>query len=538
MIYQFGEYVLDTAIFELQRAGARVSVEPQVFSLLLHLIENRDRVVSKDDLIYAVWDNRAISDTTLSSRIFAIRRAVGDTGQAQAVIQTIPRRGFRFVAAVTINDEGPTPALPTSDDDLEAVPPAIERPGGGDAAVKSRDATADSVQPTTVLPTIAVLPFDNASAGLDEYFCDGLTEDIISNLTHFSEIRVIASRSSFQFKNRELNLAEIANSLNTNFIVDGSVRRDGDRLRIAVQLVETTTEVTLWADRYDRQMADIFAVQDAVTHMIVASLGVKMQDAALTRSLRKSPAELNAYDYLLQARRYTSSLDEKTHAEARDLLEKAITLDQNYAEAHALLANVYLAEHRFGVNPRPDPVDRALKMALIATRLDPQNAYAHCWLAIVHFFRKDNGKFEAEAKRALDLNPNDPEILADIGHYLAFMGAFERGIELSKRAQQLNPLHPGWYHFSFAQFHYHKRMYEDTLLDIQRISMPNFYWTYLLGAAALGQLGRPEANASLRQLEKLKPGISVVAEMHKWNLAADDFDHILAGLRKAGLPAE
>ena len=174
------------------------------------------------------------------------------------------------------------------------------------------------------------------------------------------------------------------------------------------------------------------------------------------------------------------------HAEARDLLEKAVALDPNSADAHALLANVYLAEHRFDTNPQPDPIGRALAMAQTATRLDPQNAYARCWLAIVYFFRGENDTFEAEAGRALALNPNDPEILADIGHYLAFMGAFERGVELSRRAQALNPLHPGWYYFSFARRHYDARDYEAVLADVERIALPHFYWTHLLRAAAFG----------------------------------------------------
>jgi TolB-like protein/tetratricopeptide (TPR) repeat protein len=514
MIYRFGEYHLDTVKIEFNRDGEALDIEPQVFSLLQHLVENRDRVVSKDELIGAVWDGRAISDTTLSSRIFSLRRAIGDTGQAQTLIRTIPRRGFRFVGEVTVN------------------------------AAPSESAGADPLWPlsdvmhckATVMLTLAVLPFKKSSNGLDEYFCEGLTEDIIFNLTPFSEIRVIAGGSSFQFKDRSLSVPEIAKRLQADFIVDGSVRRDGERLRIAVQLVEAASGVSIWADRYDREMSDLFAVQDAVTHMIVASLGVKIQNAALTRSLEKSPSNLDAYDCLLRARRYTATLNEEMHAEARDLLEKAISIDPNYADAYALLANVYLAEYRFDANPRPDPVNRALTMALTATRLDPENAYAHCWLAIVHFFQKDNAKFEAEAKRALDLNPNDPEILADIGHFLAYMGEFDRGTELSRRAQALNPLHPGWYHFASARYHYHEGAYEEMLVDIARISMPDFYWTHLLNAAALGQLGREEAARSLEQMNKLKPDISVAAEMHKWNLAPDDFDHIMEGLRKAGHP--
>ncbi len=519
MIYRFGDYALDTAIYELSRSGERVAIEPQVFSLLQHLVMNRDQVVSKDELIAAVWNGRAISDTTLSSRIFAARRAVGDNGEAQAVIRTIPRRGFRFVGEVSRGDE-----------DGSRTDPARGVPPGSHASV-----TAVDMRPATEVPTLAVLPFKNLSDVFDEYFSDGLTEDIIANLSYFRELRVIASSSSFQFKTRAIALTQLAAELNADYIVDGSVRRAWGGVRITVQLIDATTGVSLWAGQYDREMKDIFAVQDEVTRMIAASLGVKLQDAALTRALRKSPTELDAYDCLLHARRYTATLSAKMHAEARDLLEKAIALDPNYADAHALLANVYLAEHRFDTNPRPNPVGRALKMAETAILLDPQNAYAHCWCAIVHFFRGENGKFEAEAQRALSLNPNDPEILADIGHYLAFMGEFERGIELSRRAQQLNPLHPGWYHFSFARHHYHQCAYEDMLVDVQCISMPDFYWTHLLNTAALGQLERREAGASLKQIQKLKPEFSASAELRKWNAAPHDFEHIMEGLRKAGL---
>jgi len=251
--------------------------------------------------------------------------------------------------------------------------------------------------------------------------------------------------------------------------------------------------------------------------------------------MKKSPAELDAYDCVLRARRYTAALSAPSHAEARDLLERAIALDPTSADAHALLANVYLAEHRFDTNPRPDPMGRALRMAETATRLDPQNAYARCWLAIVHFFRHENEKFEIEAQRALDLNPNDPETLADIGHYLSFMGAFERGVALSRRAQALNPLHPGWYHFSFARKHYAEKDYEAVLADIERAGLPEFYWSHLLSAAALGQLGRPAAAAALARMFSLKPDMRVRDELLKWNADDDDLAHLMAGLEKAGL---
>jgi len=518
MIYRFAEFALDTELYELTRDGAPVAVEPQVFSLLLHLIENRDQVVSKDDLVSSVWKGRIVSDATLSSRINAARRAVGDSGKKQAIIRTIPRRGFRFVA------EARPVGTAAADDEpgsLRAAPPTA-----GDSPARRLPNT----------PSLAVLPFTNFGGNADdEYFSDGLTEDIITELSRFRELRVIARNSTFRYKGQVPDPARLGAELGVGYVVEGSVRRAGARVRVTAQLIDAATGIHLWADRYDRDMEDIFAVQDEVTRTIAATLGVRLQDVALERALRKAPAELDAYDCLLRARRYTSSLSEEMHSEARDLLEAAIELDPGYADAYALLANVYLAEHRFDANPRPDAVERALAMAQKATRLDPQNAYAHCWLAVVHFFRGENAQFEAEAKRALALNPNDPETLADIGHYLAFMGEFERGTELTRRAQQLNPLHPGWYYFSFARQHYDQGAYADCLADVQRISMPHFYWTRLLESAALGQLGRAEAAASLAEIFKLKPDFSAPAELRKWNAAPHDFAHILEGLRKAGL---
>jgi TolB-like protein len=513
MTFTFAGYVLDTQTHQLSHNGVPQAVEPQVFDLLSLLAKEAGNLVTKDQMIAEIWGGRVVAEATIDGRIAAARKAVGDDGRKQAVIATVVRRGIRLVVPVEVNASTPgtTPPLPPI---VPVIP--VEQ------------------NQTTLMPTLVVLPFKIASGGLDEYFCDGLTEDVIANLTHFRELRVIASSSSFHFKNRDIPITEVAKTLGVDYIVDGSVRRAGQRLRVAVQLIEATTGVSLWADRYDRQLEDIFAIQDAITHMIVASLGVRMQDAALTHALRKSPAEWDAYDCLLRARRYTATLDEAMHAEARDLLERAVTLDPNYAEAHALLANVYLAEHRFAANPRPDSIERALAMALKATQLDPQSAYARCWLAIVHFFQKDIGKFEAEAQRALDLNPNDPEILAEVGHYLSFRGEYERGSELSNRAKALNPLHPGWFHFSSALLHFHQRQHEDVLLDVQRISMPGFYWTHLLNAAALGHLGRDEANLSLAKMKASKPGVSAAMEIQKWNVVPQDCAHIMEGLRKAG----
>lgn len=306
-------------------------------------------------------------------------------------------------------------------------------------------------------------------------------------------------------------------------------------MRISVQLIDAHTETQLWSERYDREIGDIFEVQDEVTRQIAGTLEVRVQDATLQKAMKKKPLELDAYDCVLRARRYTWLLNAEMHAEARDLLERAVELDPLSAPAHALLANVYLGEHRFEMNPRPNPIGRAMVHALAAISLDPLNAYARCWLAICHFFRGENEKFRSEAEIALALNPNDPETLHDIGHYLAFMGEFARGVELSRLAQALNPLHPGWYHFSAARLHYDRRDYPAVIADVERIALPDFYWTHLMSAAAKGQTGHSDASDALARIFAVKPDFVAAVELRRWNAAPADHAHIMEGLRKAGL---
>lgn len=528
MLHGFDKFEIDTESYELRHNGIAQPVEPLVFDLISYLSANPGRLISRDEIIEAVWKGRFVSDATVSGCVKSARKALGDSGDSQKYIRTVRGRGFQFVAPVVSAPDAAS--QPSSETDAAPSAP-------GTAPEETRTVASPPDPPTRhgEKPILAVLPFDNLSAEVEEYFADGLTEDIITNLSRFRDLRVMARTTSLRFRDQPIDLADLRAKLKVGFIVQGSVRRAAGRVRISVQLIDSGSGLQLWAERYDRELGDIFELQDELTRTIASTLGVKLQDVALQRAMTKNPAELDAYDCLLRARRYTSLLSPEMHAEARDLLEQAVALDPTSADAHALLANVYLAEHRFDSNPRPDPIGRALGMAQKAIHLDPQNAYAHCWLAIVHFFRGENDKFEAEAGIALTLNPNDPETLADIGHFLAFMGEFERGTALSKQARQLNPLHPGWYYFSFARYHYDRREYAETLAHMQRAGYPDFYWTHLLRAAALGQLEEEEAAVSLARIFEIKPDFSARTELRKWNAAPHDLEHLMEGLRKAGL---
>ena len=517
--YRFTNFALDTKRYELFDGGSARHVEPLVFDLLTFFVRNPGRVAGRDEIVSEVWGGRAVADATISSCVKAARRALGDDGDAQTYIRTVRGRGFEFTAEVAAED-----------DDLAAASAAEPSAAQPD----SRPDTVRGAAEASSKPVIAVLPFANLSAEVDEYFADGLTEDIITNLCRFRDLRVVAGASTFHFKGRAVDVAELGARLGAGYVVQGSVRRAAGRVRVSVQLIEAASGLQAWGDRYDGDMGDIFALQDEVTRRIAATLGAKIQDAALRHSMTKTAAELDAYDCLLRARRYTWMLRADIHAEARDLLERAVELDPLSSDAHALLANAYLGEHRFDMNPRPNPIGRAMVHALAATQLDPQNAYARCWLGIAHFFRGENARFEVEAARALELNPNDAETLADIGHYLAFMGEFERGVELTRRAQRLNPLHPGWYNFSLARLHFSRGQYHETVADVQRAGLPDFYWTHLLACAALGHMGCTDAAGALARMFELKPNFSARAELRKWNTAPDDLEHIVDGLLRAG----
>ena len=254
MRYLSGDFVLNPDRRELYRAGDRIGLEPQVFDLLEFLIRTRDRVASRDDLLEAVWHGRIVSESTLSSRINAARAAIGDRGMSQRLIRTLPRKGLRLVGAVQEEQEGKPKT------ELELVP-----------------LQAPSVDSATKVPSIAVLPFANMSGDRkDDYFADGITEEITTGLAQCSGLTVIARTSSFAFKGRAVDVREIGNELGASYVLEGSVRRGDEQLRITAQLIDARSGVHLWADRFDGDLRDVFKLQDRITASVVAVIEPKL----------------------------------------------------------------------------------------------------------------------------------------------------------------------------------------------------------------------------------------------------------------------
>src|SRR5262245_33439986 len=263
----------------MRRGTAVVPVEPKVFDLLEHLIRHRDHVVSKDDLIASIWQGRIVSESAISTQINAARCAIGDSGEQQRLIKTIPRKGIRFVGDVRHE----------------------QRP----ADTANRTPSSEHARPLLTLPdrpSIAVLPFTNMSSDPEqEYFADGMAEEIITALSRCKWLFVIARNSSFIYKGKSVDVRQIGSELGVRYVMEGSVRRAGNRLRILGQLADATTGTHLWADRFDGDMSDVFDLQDRITESVVAAIEPRLQLAEIERLKRSPAANLDAYDLLLRA---------------------------------------------------------------------------------------------------------------------------------------------------------------------------------------------------------------------------------------------
>jgi len=262
MRYQFGDFELATERYELKRNGIVLHVEPLVFDLILFLSRNPGRVVSREEIVDGVWQGRLVSEATIDGSIKSARRILGDSGDTQHYIRTIRGRGFEFAATVTARE-------PTQEHSGEGVATNEASPTGHPIAANV------SPSGTALKPVLAVLPFVNQNAEADDYFADGLTEDIVTNLSRFRDLRVTAAGSTLQYRGRSINVPEFCRQMRADHVVQGSVRRAAGRIRITVQLIDGVSCIQLWGDRYDREMGDIFDLQDELTRRIAATLGVK-----------------------------------------------------------------------------------------------------------------------------------------------------------------------------------------------------------------------------------------------------------------------
>ena len=521
MKLSFDNHLLDTDLRELRRSGELIAMQPQVFDLLIHLLQNRDRVVSRDDLIELVWGGRIVSDSTLDSRINAVRNAIGDNGREQRLIRTIPRKGVRFVGAVEDGaDSNPSVAI-AREDRGEAPHPTLPLPDR---------------------PAIAVLPFDNMSGDQEqEYFSDGISEDIITALSKLRWFFVIARNSSFTYKGKAVHMKQIAAELGVRYVLEGSVRRSGDRVRITAQLNDTATGSHIWAEHYDRDLVDVFAVQDEITDAIVAAIEPQIYAAENYRSRRKPPSSVDAWDLVMRALSHHWRVTRLDSILAQALLEKAIAIDPHYSQALSLLATNRMFGVHLGWADIKTAAPTAERAALAAIAADSEDAWAHNALASVYFSTRRLDEALAEFELALQLNPNFSLAQGYYGLALSYSGRWQDAYDATQRAIRLSPRDPSSaiYYGVAAYAQFVGRNYQEAIALAreairQRGDLSGAYRVLTVAAGMTGQI--EVAKAALLELRRTQPNISLawISTQLPWNLDADR-EHYMEGFRRAGL---
>jgi adenylate cyclase len=537
IMFQFEGYTLDIARNSLRAADREVPLRRKSFELLRYLVENPDRLVTKEELLKAIWPNVIVTDEVLTQCVSEVRQATGDS--KQTIIVTVPRRGYRFAASVL--RVATSAAVPQP-----SPPPPHAAEGGVGAASAGFDSGTQSQSPLLDRPSVAVLPLANLSDDPEQnYFSDGITEDITTELSRFSELLVIARNSAFQYKGKAVDVRQVGRELGARYILEGSVRRSGDRIRIAAQLIDALTGAHRWAERFDRELHDVFAVQDEVVRAIVATLTAHVNRAETERALLKPPAAWEAYEYYLRgAEAFFLHVTRRTKGSLRDarrLLEQSMAIDPNYARAAAMLSWTHLHSYLQPLDGdylSPPALDRALELAQTSVHLDPRLPQARSQLGYVLLWKRQHDAAMAEFERAFALNPN----LIDFRFATALIYAGEpaRAVEVLEAIIRLDPfpLSPTFGQMGFANYT-RKRYWDAVHWCRECISrQPSQQWPHVTLACAYAQSGQPEeARAAAAQVLRINPDFTIESSK-RTRVYKDpkDLEHYIDGMRKAGLP--
>jgi TolB-like protein len=520
--YLFEDHELDVDRRELRRGGSIIAVEPKVFDFLVYLIANRGRVVGKDDLVAEVWNGRIVSDSTVTSCINAARSAIGDSGGMQRLVKTLPRKGVRFVGAVREEDGvGEAGTLETS---------PVGRP---DLTPPSR-------------PSIAVLPFVNMSGDPEqEYLADGIVEEIITALSRMRWLFVIARTSSFAYKGRTVDIKQVGRELGVRYVLEGSVRKSGRRLRITGQLIEASTGIHIWADRFDGALKDIFDLQDQVTEAVVGSIEPKLELREIERARRKPTGSLDAYDCYLRAiaNYYPATPDESS--DMLRLLKRAIDLDPGFAAAYGMASWCLARRKGFGwITDRSQESAETGRFARRAVELAKDDAQPLAWAAFaLALVVAELDEATVVIDRALELNPNLAVGWATSGWLRIWRGEPDVAIEHLARAMRLCPLGPmmGEAQSATAHAHFFAGRYKEASAWAGRTTLesPHVPGGLRVLAASNALAGQSErARAAVARLLQIDPKrrVSNLSDVLGPYRRRGDITKYAEGLRKAGLP--
>lgn len=496
--FAFGPFVLDPDAGTLLRDGEPVAVGYRGLKLLAALVERHGEILGKAELMDAAWPGRAVEEGNLTVQIAQLRKLLGPASDGSEWISTVPRVGYRFTGTVEHRGDAKAKPLPLPDK-----------------------------------PSIAVLPFVNVSNDPEQgSFADGLTEDLITDLSRILGLFVIARNSVFAYKGKATDARTVAGELGVRYLLEGSARRVAGRVRINAQLVDAASGEHLWAERYDRALDDIFAVQDEVTARIVEALLGRLREPVR----RNRPRNIEAYDLCVRARKL---MDDSPQAaqEAHLMLTRAVSLDPDYAEAYRWLAMNHWMGWVHSGGPTESSRSTALELARKAVAIDPDDAGCRWVLAYLLAYARSFAEADAEFAMAIELDPNEADAWAALSDITVLAGRVDEGLEHIRKAFRLNPFPASWYYLALGQAQYAARDYEAAVETLRkdetyRTSSRRFL---AAGLAQLGRLDEARAEAELFLVGNPHFTIRHWAAMEPFRDEAT-LRHFIDGYRKAGLP--
>lgn len=518
--YVFDRFRLQTSRHELCRDGHPVPLEPKAYAVLTELLAHAGELLEHERLLDAVWGHRHVTPGVLSRSIAQLRRALNDDSEHPRFIQTMHALGYRFIAPVQHLEDAPPPRQ------AEATP-----------ALSSVSAVPATSAPHGTIP-LAVLPFANMSDDPGQaYFSDGICEDIITALSRWRMLAVRSRAASFRYRGTALDVQQVASELQVRFIVEGSIRRAGDRVRITAQLIDAETGNHVWAEKFDRVLQDIFAVQDEVANTIVSTLVGRMQACDMERARRKPPSSLAAYECVLKGNALRWD-DPGERAEAARLFQQAIALDPGYGFAHALLAAMRYGDWYETPIGDDAALDEAFALARRGVELDPDESTCHSILAQVLHLRCEFDACLQHIQRAVELNPTNQWNAADMGMMLNYAGRAEEAITWFQRAMDIDPyFDEPWYWREYGIALLLRQRHAEAVAMLNRVPIRR-YRIAALRAAALALMGDdPQARLSAAECLSERPDFTVRHFLAKLPFR-DPADAALVarGMQLAGIP--
>lgn len=527
MPFVFGDCMVDPDRREVTRSGQAIQITPKVFDLLALLLTERDRVVGRERLLETVWAGKLVSESTLASHINAARKAIGDNGTDQRLIRTVARKGFRFVG------EAVEHAAAATTPEVARINPASPQP-----AVSQALTLPDR-------PSIAALPFVNLSHDADgDYFADGVVEDIILALSRNRWLFVIARNSSFTYKGRAVDVRQVGRELGVRYVLEGSIRKIGSKVRITGQLVDATSGMHLWGERFEGAYDDIFDLQDQFAASVAGAVAPQLEFAEMERSRQKPTDRLDAYDYYLRGLARFHQATKPAIDEALRHFYRSIEIDPDFASAYGMAAGCFywLKMNRWLTDRKTDGLEAA-RLSSQAVRLGRNDAIAltrggHAW----PHFGGDLEACRAYVDRALALNPNLATAWYLAGYQRVSMGEHDDAILHFMRAMRLSPLDPETFQMwtGIAMSHMYSGRYDEALVCLERASReePDILRVAAFRAAANALAGKlTKARQAMDDVRRLDPTLRI-GILDDWLLVRrpQDFARAVEGLRLAGLP--